>query len=47
MRGGRVRGALLWNVWDRVDVVRQLIAEAGPFRPEDLKGRLLLLLQHV
>ncbi len=40
MRGGRVRGALLWNVRDQVDPARQLIAEPGPFRPPDLAGRL-------
>lgn len=43
---GRVRGVLLWNVWERVDAARQLIAEAGPFRPEDLKGRLIELAPH-
>ena len=37
---GRVRGVLLWNVWGQVDAARRLIAEPGPFRPEDLKGRL-------
>ncbi len=37
---GRVRGVLLWNVWDQVDAARRLIAEPGPFRPDDLKGRL-------
>ena len=37
---GRVRGVLLWNVWDQVDQARELIAETGPFFPEDLKGRL-------
>jgi NADPH-dependent 2,4-dienoyl-CoA reductase/sulfur reductase-like enzyme len=40
LREGRVRGVLLWNVWDQVDAARQLIAEPGPVRPEDLKGRL-------
>jgi hypothetical protein len=25
-----VRGALLWNVWDRVDWARQLIREGKP-----------------
>ncbi|MDB6110944.1 MAG: pyridine nucleotide-disulfide oxidoreductase [Pedosphaera sp.] len=40
LREGRVRGVLLWNVWGQVDAARQLIAEPGPFRPEDLKGRL-------
>ena len=40
LRDGRVRGVLLWNVWEQVDAARSLIAESGPFRPEDLKGRL-------
>jgi hypothetical protein len=40
LRNGRVRGVLLWNVWDQVDSARTLIAEAGPFRAEDLRGRL-------
>ena len=37
---GRVRGILLWNVWDQVEHARKLIAEPGPFRPADLEGRL-------
>ena len=36
----RVRGVLLWNVWDQVDAARRLIAAPGPIRPEDLIGRL-------
>jgi 3-phenylpropionate/trans-cinnamate dioxygenase ferredoxin reductase component len=40
LRDGRVRGVLLWNVWEQVDSARKLIAEAGPFRAEDLRGRL-------
>ncbi|MBV8127179.1 MAG: FAD-dependent oxidoreductase [Planctomycetaceae bacterium] len=40
LRDSRVRGVLLWNVWEQVDAARSLIAEPGPFRPEDLKGRL-------
>jgi NADPH-dependent 2,4-dienoyl-CoA reductase/sulfur reductase-like enzyme len=40
LREGRVRGVLLWNVWEQVDAARKLIAEPGPFRPENLKGRL-------
>jgi NADPH-dependent 2,4-dienoyl-CoA reductase/sulfur reductase-like enzyme len=40
LAGGRVRGVLLWNVWDQVNHARRLIAEAGPFAREDLKGRL-------
>lgn len=40
LREGRVRGVLLWNVWEQVDAARKLIAEPGPFRTADLKGRL-------
>jgi NADPH-dependent 2,4-dienoyl-CoA reductase/sulfur reductase-like enzyme len=40
LRDGRVRGVLLWNVWEQVDAARKLIAEPGPFRAEGLKGRL-------
>ncbi len=40
LQGGRVRGALLWNVWGQVDAARQLIAEPGPFTAKNLKGRL-------
>jgi NADPH-dependent 2,4-dienoyl-CoA reductase/sulfur reductase-like enzyme len=37
---GRVRGVLLWNVWDAVPAARVLIDEPGPFKPADLKGRI-------
>jgi 3-phenylpropionate/trans-cinnamate dioxygenase ferredoxin reductase subunit len=37
---GRVRGVLLWNTWGQVDAARALIAQHGPFRPDELKGRL-------
>lgn len=40
LKDGRVRGVLLWNVWGQVDAARQLIAEAGPFRAENLKGHI-------
>ncbi len=40
LRDGRVRGVLLWNIWEQVEAARSLIAEPGPFRPENLKGRL-------
>jgi NADPH-dependent 2,4-dienoyl-CoA reductase/sulfur reductase-like enzyme len=40
LKDGRVRGVLLWNTWGQVDAARALIAEAGPFRTENLKGRL-------
>ena len=37
---GRVRGALLWNVWEKKDAARELIAKPGPFAERDLRGRL-------
>ena len=37
---GRVRGAVLWNVWDKVDKARALMREQGPFKAEDLKGKI-------
>ena len=40
LRDGRVRGVLLWNVWEQVEAARRLIAEPGPVRADDLKGRL-------
>ena len=40
LESGRVRGVLLWNVWEQVEAARQLIAEPGPFKVEDLEGRL-------
>src|ERR1700722_6350971 len=40
LKGGRVRGVLLWNVWGKVESARKLIAEPGPFRAKDLKGRI-------
>ena len=36
----RVRGVLLWNVWKKVDDARALTMEEGPFKEEDLKGRI-------
>jgi 3-phenylpropionate/trans-cinnamate dioxygenase ferredoxin reductase component len=38
--GGRVRGVLLWNVWETVPKARALIAEPGPFTDAQLRGRL-------
>ncbi len=40
LQNGRVRGVLLWNVWEQVEAARRLIAEPGPFTIKDLKGRL-------
>jgi NADPH-dependent 2,4-dienoyl-CoA reductase/sulfur reductase-like enzyme len=41
LKAGRVRGVVLWNVWEHVDAARRLIAEPGPFNAENLRGRLL------
>jgi NADPH-dependent 2,4-dienoyl-CoA reductase/sulfur reductase-like enzyme len=35
---GRVRGALLWNVWGKVDEARALIAEGKQMTPKALQG---------
>lgn len=40
LKDGRVRGVLLWNVWEQVPAARRLVADPGPFGPADLKGRL-------
>lgn len=37
---GRVRGVLLWNVWDAVPEARALLKAVGPFRAAELIGRL-------
>ncbi|EAU54763.1 NAD(P)/FAD-dependent oxidoreductase [Mariprofundus ferrooxydans] len=36
----RVRGVLLWNTWGHMETARALIAEAGPFSSQQLKGRI-------
>lgn len=36
----RVKGVLLWNVWDQVENARRLIAERNIVKEADLKGRL-------
>jgi NADPH-dependent 2,4-dienoyl-CoA reductase/sulfur reductase-like enzyme len=40
MDDGRVRGVLLWNVWEKVEAARTLMKEKGPFKEKDLKGRI-------
>jgi NADPH-dependent 2,4-dienoyl-CoA reductase/sulfur reductase-like enzyme len=40
LQDARVRGVLLWNVWGQVDAARELIAQPGPIRAEDLRGRI-------
>ena len=36
---GRIRGVLLWNVWKKLDSARELIAQPGPFKAEDLNAK--------
>jgi NADPH-dependent 2,4-dienoyl-CoA reductase/sulfur reductase-like enzyme len=38
--GGRVRGVLLWNFWSQVKNARALMMEEGPFKADDLKGKI-------
>jgi len=37
---GRVRGVLLWNVWDKVKQARELIQSPEKFTKKELQGRL-------
>jgi NADPH-dependent 2,4-dienoyl-CoA reductase/sulfur reductase-like enzyme len=38
--GIRVRGVLLWNVWDKVPQARSLIQSGERFRPGEMRGRI-------
>ncbi len=40
LENGRVRGVLLWNVWEKLKDATALLKEPGPFKPEQLKGRI-------
>lgn len=40
LRDDRVRGVLLWNVWDQIDAARSLIAAPGPFDSDSLRGQI-------
>jgi NADPH-dependent 2,4-dienoyl-CoA reductase/sulfur reductase-like enzyme len=37
---GRVRGVLLWNFWSQVKNARALMMERGPFKADDLIGKI-------
>jgi NADPH-dependent 2,4-dienoyl-CoA reductase/sulfur reductase-like enzyme len=37
---GRVRGILLWNVWDQVDAAKEIIMRSGPISTEELTGQI-------
>ena len=38
--GGRVRGVLLWNVWQKLDEAAAVVEDPGPLKPDQLKGRI-------
>ncbi len=38
-QGERICGVLLWNVWDKVPAARELIAQPGPFKAEELDAK--------
>ncbi len=40
LKDGRVRGVLLWGIFGKTDEARALIADAGPFKGPQLKGRI-------
>lgn len=40
LEGGKVKGVLLWNVWEKVEDAKKLIVESGSFTKTDLEGRI-------
>jgi NADPH-dependent 2,4-dienoyl-CoA reductase/sulfur reductase-like enzyme len=40
LEDNRVRGVLLWNVWDKVDQAREIIAMQAPVKKEQLIGKI-------
>ena len=38
LKDGRIRGVLLWNVWEKVSAAREAIVMKGPFNSKNLKG---------
>ena len=40
LEGGRVRGVLLWNVWEKLNEATAWLEAAGPFEAKDLIGRI-------
>ncbi len=37
LRDNRVRGVLLWNIWDKIDEARQLIAEEKTWQAKEVR----------
>jgi NADPH-dependent 2,4-dienoyl-CoA reductase/sulfur reductase-like enzyme len=40
LKDGRIKGVLLWNVWEKTEEAGELIADTGPFSSSNLKGRI-------
>lgn len=40
LKDNQVKGVLLWNVWDKADDARELIAQKNKMKADDLKGRI-------
>lgn len=38
--GGGMTADAVWNVWGQVEAARALIADRGPIRADQLRGRL-------
>ncbi|MGA2266711.1 MAG: FAD-dependent oxidoreductase [Phycisphaerae bacterium] len=41
LQGGRVRGVMLCNVWNKLDAARQMILGAKPIQPRELAGAIV------
>jgi 3-phenylpropionate/trans-cinnamate dioxygenase ferredoxin reductase component len=42
LRAGRVRGVLLWNVWEKVEIARDIIVAHASFTTGELDAAILL-----
>ena len=40
LKDGRIKGVLLWNVWEKTEEAIELISDTGPFSSSNLKGRI-------
>lgn len=40
LREGRVRGAILWGIWNQIDRIREMIASKESFTPDALAGKI-------
>ncbi len=40
LENGKVKGVLLWNVWEQTEAAKELMSQPGPFSAESLKGKI-------